>query len=142
MGQTSNYTFDGSGVGVAAGGDFRIVQGKYSFAINGGGTGTYALATLPSGTRVLGGWVDVSGTPTAVSGTPTIAIHVQSANDLLTATSVLGAPFSTVGKGAFTPKINTPETNSITLTADRTVTATIATAAISTGIFTVYLEVV
>lgn len=141
MGQTANYTFDGSGVGVSPGGDFRIVQGTYSFANLGGGTGTYALAALPSGTRVVGGWVEVSGTPTAVSGTPTIAIHVESANDLVTAASVLGAPWSTTGKKAITPKINTPESTSITLSADQNVTATIASAAISTGVFTVYLQV-
>jgi len=119
-----------------------MVVGTYDFAVHGGGTGSYAIASVPSGARVVGGWVEVTGTPTAVSGTPTIALSVEAANDLITAASVLGAPWSTTGKKAITPKANTPESTSISVTADRNVTVAIATAAISTGVFTVYLDVV
>lgn len=140
MGQTSNYCFDGSGAAPNA--ERRLVQGTYDASKMGGGTATYNLIKLNQGARVIGGWVEVSGTATAVSGTPTVAIMVQSANDLITATSVLGAPWSTVGKSAITPKANTPESTSILLTADRNVSAVVAAAAISTGVFTVFLEVV
>lgn len=140
MGQTTNYCFDGSGASPNA--EVRIVQGTYDFSKLGGGTATYNLIKLNQGCRVLGGWIDTSGTVTAASGTPTIAIQVQSANDLFSAGSVLTTPWSTVGKGALTPKINTPETNSLTLTADRNVAAVIGAAAITSGVFTVFLEVV
>ncbi len=142
MGQLSNGAFDGTGTGVFPGHDRRMVVGTYDFAVHGGGTGSYAIASVPSGARVVGGWVEVTGTPTAVSGTPTIALSVEAANDLITAASVLGAPWSTTGKKAITPKANTPESTSISVTADRNVTVAIATAAISTGVFTVYLDVV
>jgi hypothetical protein len=141
MGQLSNGAFDGSGAGVFPGADRRTVVGTYSFAQHGGGTGSYAIASIPAGARVVGGFAEVVGTPTAVSGTPTIAVSVESANDLITAASILGAPWSTVGKKAITPKVNTPETNSILATADRNVTVAIASAAISTGIITVTLDV-
>lgn len=139
MGQTSNYAFDGSGAAPNA--ERRTVQGTYDFSKVGGGTATYNLIKLNQGCRVLGGWVEVSGTPTAASGTPTIALQVEGANDLISAASILGAPWSTTGKKAITPKINTPESTSITLTADRNVAALIASAAITTGVFTVFLEV-
>jgi len=143
MGQLASGAFDGSGAGVFPGGnERRTVTGTYSFAVHTGGTGSYAIASIPNGSRVVGGWVEVVGTPTAVSGTPTIAVQVEAANDLITAASILGAPWSTVGKKAITPKVNTPETNSILLTADRNVTVAIASAAISTGIITVTLDVI
>ena len=140
MGQTAQYAFDGSGAAPNA--QRRLVQGTYDFSKVGGGTATYNLIKLNSGARVLGGWVEVSGTPAAASGTPTIAVQVEGANDLISAASVLGAPWSTAGKKAITPKINTPESTSITLTADRNVAALIGAAPLSAGVFTVFLEVV
>jgi len=143
MGQTSSGHFDGTGTGLAPGPNARrTIQGTYSFAVNGGGTGSYTIAQLQSGARIIGGWVEVSGTPTAVSGTPTIAIQSEGANDIVNAASILGAPWSTVGKKAIIPKANTPESTSITLTADRNIVVAIAAAAINTGVFTVYLDVV
>lgn len=143
MGQLSTGHFDGSGTGISPGANSRrTIVGTYSFAVHGGGTGSYTVASLPSGARVVGGWVEVVGTPTAVSGTPTMALSVEAANDLITAASILGAPWSTVGKKAITPKVNTPETTSITLTANRNVTVAIASAAINTGVISVYLDVV
>lgn len=141
MGQTANYCFDGSGVGVPLGADRRTVQARYTFAAFGGGTGSYNIGKLNNGVRILGGHVEVAGTPTAVSGTPTIAIQVEGANDIISAASVLGAPWSTTGKKAITPKVNTPESTSITLTADRNIVVAIAAAAINTGDFTVFLDV-
>lgn len=141
MGQTANYCFDGSGAAPSA--EARVVQATYDFSKVGGGTATYNLIKLNRGCRILGGWVDCSGTVTAASGTPTIALTSgEGAGDLLAATSVLGAPFSNATRATVIPTINTPQTNSLTLTADRNVAAVIASAAITTGVFTVFLEVV
>lgn len=140
MGQTSNYSFDGSGAAPNAA--RRVVQATYDVSKMGGGTATYNLIKLNQGCRVIGGYVDISGTPTAASGTPTLAIQVQSANDLITAASVLGAPWSTVQKTGITPKANTPESTSITLTADRNVAAVVAAAPLSAGIVSIFLEVI
>lgn len=143
MGQLSSGHFDGSGTGLSPGANSRrTIVGTYSFAVHGGGTGSYAIARLNAGARVVGGWANVAGTPTAVSGTPTIAVSIEAANDVITAASILGAPWSTVGKKAITPKVNTPESTSILLTVDRDVVVEIASAAISTGILNVYLDVI
>lgn len=143
MGQTATGHFDGSGVGLAPGANTRrTIQGTYSFATHGGGTGTYAIARVYAGARIVGGWLEVTGTPTAVSGTPSIGINSVGANDILSTASVLGAPWSTVGKKAIVPKVNTPETTSISVAADTDVVVAITTAAINTGIFTLYLDVV
>lgn len=143
MGQLASGHFDGSGTGVSPGAPSRrTIQGTYSFAVHGGGTGTYTIAKLNAGARVVGGWLEVTGTPTAVSGTPSIGINSVAANDILSTASVLGAPWSTVGKKAIVPKANTPESTSITVAADTDVVVAITTAAINTGVFTLYLEVV
>jgi len=44
-----------------------------------------------------------------------------------------GAPYSTTGGKAIVPKINTPESTSITLTEDREITCTVAVAALTAG---------
>jgi hypothetical protein len=138
-----SYHFDGSGVGVGAGASTRrTIAGTYDAAVNGGGTATYAIARLNKGARIVGGFFEVTGTPAAVSGTPTISIGVNSAVDLLAATSVLGAPFSTVGKSLIIPRIETQATTAVQTTADGNVTVSVAAAAISAGKFTVYLDVI
>ena len=137
------YHFDGSGVGVGAGpATRRLVQGTYDFAVNAGGTGLYSLCKLNKGAQIIGGWVEVIGTPTAVSGTPAIGINSLGTGDIIASTSILGAPWSTVGKKAITPKENTPESTSLTMTADTNVQMALTTAAISAGKFVVYLDVV
>lgn len=142
MGQTTTGHFDGSGVGLAPGApSFRSIYARYSFAIHGGGTGAYSIGTVKKGEVVVGGFMEVIGTPTAVSGTPTMAVSVESANDISTAASILGAPWSTTGKKAITPKINTPESTSITATQDRDITLTIGAAAVNTGNIAVRLIV-
>lgn len=143
MGQIPvSWQFDGSGIGVASGAATRrTLACTYDFAAVGGGTGSYAIGGVASGAKILGGWMEVIATPTAAAGTPTIAVSVEAANDIQTAISILGQPWATVGKKAITPKVNTPESSSITTTAARSVTVAIATAAITTGKFTVFLDV-
>lgn len=135
------YHFDGSGIGVGAGpASKRLVYGVYDFAVNTGGTGLYSIARLNKGAQIVGGFVEVIGTPTAVSGTPAIGINSLGTGDILASASVLGAPWSTVGKKAILPNTSTPTV--ITMTADTDVKVAITTAAISTGKFTVELEVI
>lgn len=138
-----SFHFDGSGIGVGAGpASRRTISATYDFAVYGGGTGLYSIAKLNKGAQITGGWMEVTGTPTAVSGTPSIGINSVGTGDILGTASVLGAPWSTVGKKAILPKVNTPESTNLTMTADTNVQVAITTAAISTGKFTVYLDVV
>jgi len=96
--------------------------------------------TLPIHAIVVGGFFDVNTAFTSeTANTGTIAISVQTANDIQTATAVSGAPYSTIGRKAIVPKANTPESTSIKTTAAREITCTVAVAALLTGKLTGYL---
>lgn len=89
---------------------------------------------LPTGAIVVGGFFSVvTKFTSAETNTGTIAISVEGANDIQTAAAVSGAPYSTTGGKAIVPKINTPESSSITLTEDREITCTVAVAALTAG---------
>ena len=89
---------------------------------------------LPAGAIVVGGFFSVvTKFTSAESNTGTIAISVEGANDIQTAAAVSGAPYSSTGGKAIVPKINTPESTSITLTEDREITCTVAVAALTAG---------
>ena len=89
---------------------------------------------LPTGAIVVGGFFSVvTKFTSAETNTGTIAISVEGANDIQTAAAVSGAPYSTTGGKAIVPKINTPESTSITLTEDREITCTVAVAALTAG---------
>ena len=89
---------------------------------------------LPAGAIVVGGFFSVGTKFTSAStNTGTIAISVEGANDIQTAAAVSGAPYSSTGGKAIVPKINTPESTSITLTEDREITCTVAVAALTAG---------
>lgn len=90
--------------------------------------------TIPDAALVIGGVFIVDTLFTSENANNgTIAIHVNAANDIQTAAAVSGAPYSTTGKKAIVPKINTPESTSILLTAEREITCTVATSALLTG---------
>ena len=90
--------------------------------------------TIPDAALVVGGVFIVDTLFTSENANNgTIAIHVNAANDIQTAAAVSGAPYSTTGGKAIVPKINTPESTSITLTEDREITCTVAVAALTAG---------
>lgn len=96
--------------------------------------------TIPDKAIVVGGVMQVNALFTSAGGdTGTVAISVQSANDIVTAAAVSGAPYSSTGLKAITPKANTPETTGIALTAAREVTATVAVQALTAGKLTLNL---
>lgn len=96
--------------------------------------------TLPANAIVVGGFFEVNTAFTSENtNNGTIAIHVQTANDIQTAAAVSGAPYSTIGRKAIVPKANTPESTSIKLTAVREITCTVAVSALTAGELTGYL---
>lgn len=121
-------------------GGLRVARFVYDCGIAGNlpigahGTGI----TIPADAIIVGGFVDVN---TAFTGdaNATLAIHVQAANDIISAAAVSGAPYSTIGRKAIVPKANTPESTSVKTTAAREITGTVATAALLTGKLTGYL---
>lgn len=122
-------------------GRLKYAQAKYDFAVHGGAQGDIVLTgdTIPNGAVVTDALLLVDTPVTGASAT--LAIKVQSAADINAADAISGAPWSTAGakRADFTAT-----TAPILLTADRSITATVATADLTAGVFRVvvaYVEV-
>lgn len=123
-------------------GFLRVARATYDFAEHGGAISAINLGvTLPDNAVIVGGFVDVVTTcTTAGADAGTMALHVQGANDIVSAIAVSNAanPWD-AGLHAIVPKANTPESTGIKLTAARAITATIATQAFTAGKFNLFL---
>jgi hypothetical protein len=110
--------------------------GHYSFAIDGGAEGAIVLRSddgpIPNDSYVTGGFLDVM--TSCASATGTMALHVNGANDLI---SAAGEASYTAGHKDIVP--DGTGTTAIQLTAARNPTLTIATAAFTAGIFRLVL---
>lgn len=88
-------------------------KGSYDFAIDGGAISTIVLRSpngpLPVGSVILGGYIDVQTLLTS-GGAATVALQAEAANDLQTAITVAGAPWSTTGRKAITPAFTAAST--------------------------------
>jgi len=121
-----------------------LVRGRYDFAVDGGAVSTIALTAgtpIPSGSIVIGGYVDVL-TQLTSGGGATIACQVEGANDILTAVAVASW---TAGRKNILPALTTGALTAgthVKTTADRNISAVIATAALTAGVFDVVLFVV
>jgi hypothetical protein len=123
-----------------AGSGYLIAKGHYDFAVEGGAVGTIGLigsTAIPTGSVILGGYVDVTTPPTS-GGAGTLAVQVEGAGDLVAAAAVSGAPWSTAGRKNIIPRLN-DITTSIRTTAARDISAVVAVAALTAGVFDVYL---
>ena len=140
MGQLASGAFDGSGTGVFSGGsDVRTVFCEYDFATHGGAQGNIVIGNLPSGTWILGGFMNVETSPAGVGAS--IGITSEGAGDIVAVAALAGAPWSTTGKKAIIPKRNTPESTSILLTAARNILFVVSAADLTDGKVQLYLEV-
>lgn len=132
-----------SGGNVLSGGeaDLRLIKASYSFAANGGAVGTIGLLSgtdIPQGAIILGGFLDVT-VIAASSGSATIAVQVEAANDIISAAAYSGAPWSSTGRKSVIPAFTGATT--VKTTAPRNVSVVIGTAALTAGTFDVYLFV-
>jgi hypothetical protein len=124
----------------------RVIKATYSFAVLGGAVGLVNLKTdagvnavLPSGAVVTGGFIKTRTTLTS-GGSATVAIGLVSTTDVKAATAF--GTYSSTGTGIIaTVPVQTAATM-IVATSDLPITATIATAAVTAGIFDVYLTYV
>jgi hypothetical protein len=104
------------------------------------GVGAHGVGVeLPDFAIIVGGFVDVNTAFDSVAHTATIAIHVVSANDIITAAAVSGEPWSTIGRKAIKPKANTPESTSVKTEEVSEITVTVGVQALSVGKLTGYL---
>lgn len=127
MVKVAQYTFDAAGVDSASASNKTIAAH---------GTGVF----IPDSSIVVGGFFEVNTLFTSAGGDAgTIAQMVQGAGDIQAAAAVSGAPYSTIGRKAIVPKMNTPESTSIKLSALREIICTVAVQALLTGKLTGYL---
>ena len=124
-------------VGAQTRGGRKSAVGVYSFAALGGAVGDITLTgdTVPSGAAILDAYIKVT---TALTGaTATVAIKVEGAADINAADAISGAPWSTTGvKRADLTATTAP----VVTTAARSIVATVGTAALTAGVFTVVVE--
>ena len=114
--------------------------GSYSFAVDGGAVGSITLRSedgpIPVGSVITHGYLDV--TTLFTTGTAaTMALTVESAGDMVAATVVSGAPYSTTGRKSIVP-VATGAT-AVKTTASRAPVATIAVGTVTAGVFTLTL---
>lgn len=118
----------------------RSAVGVYSFAVDGGAVGDITLRgdTIPSGAAIVDAYIKV-GTALTSGGAATVAIKTEGAADINAADAISGAPWSTTGvkRADFTAT-----TAPVVTTAARAITATVGTAALTAGAFTVVVEYV
>lgn len=131
-------SFGGAGNGL---GSLRVAQvlfdpvGNGQTAIDDHGLGI----TLPDNALVVGGFLDIIETFTSAADSATVAISIQTANDILSAVAISSGTSLDAGRKAIIPKVNTPESTSIKLTANREVTASVAVQVLTAGKANIYL---
>lgn len=120
-------------------GRLKTIRGEYDFAVDGGAVSTITLRGdngIPAGSYILGGFIEVDTAVTS-GGAATVAVTVESAGDVLAAAAVSGAPWSTTGRKSVIPVFTGATT--LKTTVARSVTITVATAALTAGKFRVVL---
>jgi hypothetical protein len=118
----------------------KTAVGLYDFATEGGAVGAITLRgdTVPSGAIIIDALIQVDTALTS-GGSATVAVKVESANDILTATAYGSSPWSSTGaKRATLTATSAP----VTTTAARSIVATVATAALTAGAFKVIVTYV
>lgn len=117
----------------------KEASGEYDFAVDGGAIGSITLRsasndsngnTIPAGSVIEGGYLEVdTGFTTGTAAT--MAINIEGAGDMVAATVVSGAPYSTTGRKNVIPAFTGAGT--IKTTATRSIVATIATGTVTAG---------
>ena len=117
-----------------------VAKFSYDFAVDGGVTGDITLrgSPLPFKAIVWDGVVDVITVPTSLGGATAAVTTSQSANDLVTAAAIAGAPWSTTGLKALTPV--GAAAAGIKMTAARAPKLVIGTADLAAGKFNLFIE--
>lgn len=118
----------------------RIARAYYDFAVDGGAQGDIPLRgdKIPLGAIIVDALIHVDTVPTS-AGAATVAIKTEGAADINAADAISGAPWSTTGaKRADLTATSAP----IKTTAERTITATVGTADLTDGKFSVLVEYV
>jgi hypothetical protein len=115
----------------------KSAVGEYDFAADGGAIGSITLRSstingnsIPAGSVITGGYIEID-TLFTTGTAATMAINLESAGDLVAATVVSGAPYSTTGRKSVIPA-GTGAT-SVKTTVPRSLVATIAVGTVTAG---------
>ncbi len=129
-----------SGVGVHTPVGKGQVVAEYNFGRQGGAVGTITLAhdPLPVGAIVTNCYLEVLTALTS-GGAATVAVQIESADDLVSATAISGAPWSTTGRKDTLVEPGT-EAGYLKLTEVRQLALLVATADLTAGRFKVIIE--
>ena len=131
---------------------------QYDFAVHGGAVGAIPMRVrVPKGAGIINSFLHILPAPDS-GGSATIAIKVESTADILTATAFDAAPFDGtfgLGKARYTPGIDLGSGDGtdtaiddsaaaafIATTAERELTVTIGTAALTAGKFNIFIQYV
>lgn len=116
-----------------------VAKFSYDFSKQGGTEGDITLAgePLPKNAIVWDGVVDVITPLEGVGATAAVSTS-QSADDLIAAAAISGAPWSTAGSKALVPVGDAA--NSIKMTAERAPKLVIASADLTAGKFNLFIE--
>lgn len=117
----------------------RCARARYDFPVDGGATGDIVIGPvgqIPAGAYITHGFVEVDTTVTG-GASAELAIKVEGAADIVASAVVSGAPWSTTGRKSIVPA-GTGAT-SVKTTAARSITATVAVAALTAGVVDVVL---
>ena len=119
----------------------RWAKAEYDFAVDAGAISAIDLGvTIPDNAIIVGGFIEVVTTcTTASTDSGTMAISVEGANDIVTATAVsAGGNIWDAGLHDIIP--DATGSTAVKTSQAREVTATIATAAFTAGKFNVHLN--
>jgi hypothetical protein len=119
----------------------KEASGEYDFAVDGGAVSTITLRSaggaslgneIPAGSVITGGYIEVDTAVTS-GGAATLGVNSEGAGDLLAATVVSGAPWSSTGRKSITPAFT--GASSVKTTVKRNLAVTVAVAALTAGKF-------
>lgn len=124
--------------------NLRVARATFDFDVDGGTVAAHGLGvTIPDNAIIVGGFYDViTKFESPTTDQAVLAIHVEGANDIVTAVEInTGTPWD-AGLRAIIPKATTPESTGVKTTAAREITVTITVEAITVGKFVLFLEYV
>jgi len=120
----------------------RWAKAEYDFAVDGGAISAIDLGvTIPDNAIIVGGFIEVLTTCTSSDDSGTMAISVEGANDIVTATAIsAGGNIWDAGIHDIIP--DSTGSTAVKTSQARNITATIAVDAFTAGKFNVWLEYV
>ena len=118
----------------------QVASAHWSYASDGGAIGAINLTLdhpIPSGSYIKEFIVNTTTALSEASGTPTVALSILAANDLLTATNFSSAPYNVSGTAPY--KVDKTTTALKTTAEETTIQFTVASAALDAGVVEFYI---